>query len=399
MIRPAVLAITGIVLATAAGTITHTNARASASVTLVRVPHGGIQPEVAIDLEGVLHLIYFEGTPAAGNLFYVRSQDAGATFSAPVRVNSQAGSAVAIGTIRGGQLAIGRGGRVHVAWNGSDAASPRGLPNPADGHPSAPLLYARSNPTGTSFEPQRNLMTRSVTLDGGGSIGADAAGRVYAAWHALEAGRAAGEDQRVVWVARSDDDGATFAPERPAWHAGTGACGCCALRIAASAADREPYVLFRAATTVTDRDMYVLVSDDHARTFRGSMVQPWRIASCQMTSMSLAPSGSRMLGAWETGGQVQFGAIDRAAARIPAAIAPPGEPGTRKHPRLTANAQGQILLVWTEGTGWARGGSLAWQIFDSSLHPTGEHGSASGIPVWSFGSAVARRDGGFLVFY
>src|SRR5262245_44919829 len=92
------------------------------SVELVRVPHGGIQPEAALDVTGTLHLLYFAGEPRAGDLFYVRSTDYGKTFSTPVRVNSQQGSAIATGTIRGGQLAIGRGDRVHVVWNGSDEA-------------------------------------------------------------------------------------------------------------------------------------------------------------------------------------------------------------------------------------------------------------------------------------
>src|SRR5262245_27033938 len=116
----------------------------SAPVALVRVPHGGIQPEAALDAYGTLHLLYFAGESRGGDLFYVRSTDYGQTFSTPVRVNSQPGSAIATGTIRGGQLAVGRGGRVHVVWNGSDEAKPRGLVNPASGKAEAPFLYSRS---------------------------------------------------------------------------------------------------------------------------------------------------------------------------------------------------------------------------------------------------------------
>jgi len=113
-------------------------------VTLVRVPGNGIQPEAVVDGRGVLHVLYFAGEARGGNLFYIRSSDFGVTFSPPIRVNNQAGSAIATGTIRGGQLAV-RAGRIHVAWNGSDSAMPRGLVNPASGQPSAPFLYARSN--------------------------------------------------------------------------------------------------------------------------------------------------------------------------------------------------------------------------------------------------------------
>jgi hypothetical protein len=114
---------------------------------------------VVVDGRGIMHLLYFDGEPPAGDLFYVRSKDYGQTFSTPIRVNTQPGSAIATGTIRGGQIAIGRNGRVHVTWNGSDTANPRGVRNPADGQATAPFLYARSNTEGTQFEPQRNLTT------------------------------------------------------------------------------------------------------------------------------------------------------------------------------------------------------------------------------------------------
>ena len=89
---------------------------AQPSVSLIRVPNGGIQPQVEVR-DGVVHLVYFTGEPGHGDLYYVRSRDYGRTFSAPMRVNSPH-SAIAVGAIRGAQLAIGRNGRVHVAWNG-----------------------------------------------------------------------------------------------------------------------------------------------------------------------------------------------------------------------------------------------------------------------------------------
>ena len=84
-------------------------------VETIRVPHGGVQPQVAFDRKGVLHLVYMVGDAAHSDVFHVRSTDGGRTFSAPVRVNSQAGSAIAMGTVRGAQLAIGRDGWIrHV---------------------------------------------------------------------------------------------------------------------------------------------------------------------------------------------------------------------------------------------------------------------------------------------
>src|SRR3954463_15372387 len=136
------------------------------AVALVRVPQGGIQPEATVDSHGTLHLLYFAGEARGGNLFYVRSTDYGRTFSTPIRVNGQEGSAIATGTIRGGQLAVGHGGRVHVAWNGSDGATPRGLVNPESGKAEARFLSSRPNANGGVFEPQRDLAQRSYGVDG-----------------------------------------------------------------------------------------------------------------------------------------------------------------------------------------------------------------------------------------
>src|SRR5262245_29797482 len=75
-------------------------AEKTGKVTLLRVPDKGIQPQVAVDAKGVVHLIYFRGEPGHGDVFYVRSDD-DARFSEPLRVNSQPGSVIAAGSIRG----------------------------------------------------------------------------------------------------------------------------------------------------------------------------------------------------------------------------------------------------------------------------------------------------------
>src|SRR5438045_3785239 len=75
--------------------------------------------------------------------------------------------------------------------------------------------YAGLDDEGTAFEPQRNVIQAANGLDGGGSVAADDSGNVYVAWHAPEPG-GKGEDNRRVWVARSTDEGKTFAREKPA---------------------------------------------------------------------------------------------------------------------------------------------------------------------------------------
>jgi len=370
---------------------------AEAGVELVRVPNGGVQPEIAVDRAGVAHMVYLSGEPGAANVFYVRSADGGKSFSPAVRVNSQEASAIATGTIRGAQIAIGRSGIVHVAWNGSDAALPRPPVNPRTKRAGMPMLYARANAAGTAFEPQRNLMTRTTNLDGGGSIAADARGGVYVAWHGNSITGEDGEDARRIWIARSADDGVTFETERPVSDPATGVCGCCAVRLAATPGG-ELQLLYRAATDKVHRDIYSMVSRDQGRTFAGARVQGWEIGACPMTSMSIV-AGSRVLRAWETDGQVYFNSTAAGDPPKTPPVAGGSEPMRRKHPRLAVNQQGTVLLAWTDGTAWARGGSLAWQAFGADGRPTSVEGTRPGIPVWSFAAVLARPDGGFTIFY
>ena len=153
--------------------------QAATGVKLVRVPDRGIQPQAAVDTEGTLHLIYLGDEPGSANVYYVRKPADAEKFSKPMRVNSQPGSAIAIGSIRGAQLALGKANRVHVAWNGSGKAEPKGKVKYGN-----PMLYSRLADDGQAFEPQQMVIREAYRLDGGGSVAADRDGNVYVAWHA-----------------------------------------------------------------------------------------------------------------------------------------------------------------------------------------------------------------------
>jgi hypothetical protein len=355
-----------------------------AGVTTIRVPEGGIQPQV-VERDGVVHLIYFSGAPAKGDIFYVSSRDYGKTFSKPLQVNHVAGSAIAIGNIRGAQIAVGRGGRVHVAWNGTE---PEGR---------LPMYYTRLNDAGTAFEPERNLIRSAYGIDGGGSVAADAQGNVYVFWHAPAPGLK-GEQNRRVWVARSGDDGRDFEAERVAFDRPVGACGCCGLKSYADASGNL-YVLFRSADNVMNRDIWLLSSTDHAATFKGTDVSHWNIGACVMSAESFASSPNGVLAAWETEKQAYFGLVHPGSDKISEPVAAPGVPKNRKYPVVASNGRGETLFAWTEGMAWKKGGEVAWQIYDKDRKSQGAAGKAAGVPVWGVIAAFAKPDGDFVVLY
>ena len=391
--RPGLLLIaTTIGLTVLYGAVTFVRARAaSPTVSLARTPGGGIQPQALIDNNGVIHLIYYTGDPGHGDIYYVHKKAGeNAPFSEPIRVNSTPGSAIAVGTIRGAQLALGKDNRVMVVWNGSDRAQ--------NGPGGSPMLFASLNGGGTAFEPERNLITKHGGLDGGGSVAADDTGNVYVVWHAIAPGTP--EDGGNIYLARSTDNGKSFAAEKRINPEVTGACGCCSMR---AYVDKKGsvYVLYRSASNGgASRDTILLVSNNRGATFSSSMVQRWPVNACPMTSFSLAEAGNQVLGAWETSQGVYYGKMASGASAFGAITAPSGVGvGGRKYPVAVPNSKGQVLVAWAEGCGWAHGGSVAWQVYDKNGQPSGTKGHADGVPTWSLISAVPRPDGTFILFY
>jgi len=117
-----------------------------------------------------------------------------------------------------------------------------------------------------------------------------------------------------------------------------------------------------------------------------------------MSSAWLGPGPDSALAAWETKGQVWFAAIDPRNGEVSQPIAPTRE-NSQKHPLAVPSRRGETLLVWTEGTGWQKGGAVVWQVFDRDGKPTLTKGRQDGVPVWSLAAAVTRSDGNFEIFY
>ena len=355
-------------------------------VDIVAVPDGGIQPQAAVDAVGTIHLLYFKGEPGGGDLYYVRQQAGETAFEAPLRVNTESATAIATGSVRGGQLAVGRSGWIHVAWNGAHPIDRGGVQH-------TPMWYARLPPRGAQFQPQRAIGTHTKYLDGGGAVAADRDGHVYVAWHA--AGDAEGEPNRRIYVAMSADDGARFGAET-AYAADGGACGCCGIETLADGAARLQ-ILYRAAGAGIHRDaMWMTVGP------RGASppvrLQPWELPACPMTTFAMARASDGIVAAWETQQQIQTALLDPVRGVASDVTAMAGA-AIRKHPSVAVNAAGDRLFAWTEGTAWARGGTVAWEMRDRSGVMVAAGANAGRVPVWGLVAAVARPDGSFVILH
>ena len=345
-----------------------------AAIRVEDVPENGLQPEVVVAEDGTAHLVYLRGDPKAADVRYTWRK-AGQPWRPGVTVNSAPGSAIAVGTIRGAQVALGGGSAVHVLWNGTGAR--------------APLGYARK-PGGTAgFEPQRDLLGDTLALDGGASIAADGKGSVYAVWHAGEAGGKPGEDRRLVFVRTSRDEGRTFGKPDALNRMRPGVCACCSLR-ALAGPDSPLRVFFRSASTLDNRVMTLVSGPGDASPPRE--VEPWKTGTCPMSSTALVGRQKNLLGAWETAGTIRAAWIsDPAFAAVTVASK------EAKHPALAINAGGNVLAAWVEGSGWNRGGTVAWRELDAQLKPAGERREAGRVPAWGKVAAYAEPGGDFVL--
>src|SRR5262249_24942074 len=116
----------------------------------------------------------------------------------------------------------------------------------------------------------------SAIADGGCTVAADPTGNVCVAWHGQKKNGESGEQNRKVWVARSADDGKTFALETPAWTEATRACACCSMRAFAHQKG-SIYLRYGAANERVTRGMYLLASTDRGKSFGGAPLDDWKI--------------------------------------------------------------------------------------------------------------------------
>ena len=160
--------------------------------------------------------------------------------------------------------------------------------------------------------------------------------------------------------------------------------------------DGALHVLYRVATDDKRRDTAWLMM--RGTTARPPVrLHPWEIQSCPMTTYALAEAGDGLVAAWETAQQIYSTSLNPKTGSVATIAEMPGK-GSRKHPSVAINGSGDRLIAWTEGTAWNRGGTAAWRLTDRNGTQIGASQNAGTVPVWGLVSAVALRDGSFVVF-
>ena len=373
---------------------------------------GGSASDAALASEpgtGDLLATWVAGDSASTQLFFSRSSDRGASWSAPVRITSDAHDVAPTGEASPRIVAAGRG-RIAVAW-------PRPVPVPGRQWPASAIRVARSHDGGRTWSAPVTVNDDTASAPGGHNFhGAAWVGDsgIMVAWlderhgdsavmarASLTAAEPTSEPDAVVYTAFSPDFGVSWEPNRPVWGA---ACPCCRVTLArmndggALAAWRQhypgnirdvviaPVAAVRSEPVRVHRDDWVFPGCPHAGPAvaigaDGSRHVVWytgrtggagmyyaRIDSAGRTGDALtlvtgdhiAPSHAAAVALGDGGALAAYDAASDGSrliglarigrdGRIVWKTTVPGSAGGR-YPQLAQAADGTVLLAWTGDT-------------------------------------------------
>lgn len=302
-------------------------------VHVIKAPTGCFVPDVVMDAKGVLHMVYALNR----NAYYVRSTDNAATFTPPVQVNSDGTVEFKMGE-RGSKLAVGSDGAVHVVW--VDCWSP-GV--------KTFVRYSRSIDGGKTFEPLKAVS--SISGVDGVTLAASGSGDVRAFWHVAQPPQKEIPQATWIHVARSTDNGVTFAHDEPIQidnHTGL-ACSMCMMR-ARFGEDGTAYLAFRSAEK-NIRDFYLLRAPKGENRFTAVPVNRdhWELMKCPMCGpeLTVGPDG-RLLCAFMSRHKV-FWAVSDHGTNFRLHVTTPEHEQDEIYPTAVANRRGEVLFVWQVG--------------------------------------------------
>lgn len=356
---------------------------APSEVKVIKAPRGCFVPDVIVDARGVLHMVY----ALDRNAWYTFSADRGATFTPPVKVNTEGLVTFTMGE-RGPKLALGKGGAIHVAWQ--DLWTP------------GAKVYAktaRSLDGGKSFETPKAVA--ATPGDDGVSIAADAKGNVVVFWHVMSPVQKAVPQATWLHLSRSLDGGLTYQPEEHVKISNISelACSMCMTR-ARAGEDGKVYLAYRGAEK-NIRDFYVLKGGITENNFTSLRVNTdnWEIPTCPMCGpeLTLTPQG-RALCAFMSRNKVYWALTDEQRSQFQLHVATPANEKDEIYPAAVANRKGEVLFVWQVGPMSTRGqATVKWACYTADGKFSGRQGVLGTTTSGTKATAFVGDDDNFYI--
>ena len=155
----------------------------SAPLNVSKSSGSSFNPLISVDRQGGINVVWISDAPGSNDVFFSRSTDGGATFSAPLNLSNDRADSLSP------QLAVDGSGNINVVWESDDITFG--------------ILFSHSTDGGATFSAPVDLATNT-----GGSFGAQLAlapdGSISVVWE---------DDSNsgsTISYSRSIDNGATF---------------------------------------------------------------------------------------------------------------------------------------------------------------------------------------------
>ena len=333
-----------------------------------------ISPEIAVGPDGAINLIWLDkgltkdrpppkprkhgehSHRSATDLYFSRSEDGGATWSKPVRVNREPGEVWGFAVSKP-RVKVGPTSTIHIFYPANDKSA-------EIGKDIVSAKYTRSTDNGETFERGR-IVNRPADFDQEGLLGENLAatfsfgtmavgpdGSVYTAWQ--DVGEMVDNaDGAAVHMSVSRDDGKTFTKEKAVIEGGT-VCPCCQLTMA-FAGDQ---VLLGYRKIYDDgRDSTIAMSSDRGNSFVAEARLPmarWDINGCPLKTTEMAVDGAQIYTASYTGGEDPPGVYFTHSADGGQSFAAPiqvhASAPYSDAPQLSLAGDGRVRVIWQAKT-------------------------------------------------
>jgi hypothetical protein len=372
-------------IALALVTCTDVSRRGGGAPTVVLAVDGRSNSHVTLAADGAHVAAAWLASGAAGaDVFAAMSEDGGAHFGAPVRVNDIEGDAAGNGEQPPRVVLKDRA--VTVVW----VSKRQGVSG---------IRAAESNDGGRTFLPSRTISPQGVTGARGWESAALADdGVLHAAWLDGRNAQPMAAGQHEHGAMRQDIVHVMWRPGEPVVETpvAENVCFCCKTGVATRG--RDVFVVWRHLFAGGVRDIAVARSADGGRTFGAAVrvsADNWKIDACPDDGPSLAIDGDGALHvAWPTlltGGGAAHMAIFAAVSRDGGATFSPrarvdASATGASHPRIAIASDGAAAIVWDEAAPDGRRVMLR----------AGERPARAIAPAGTY-PAIAPVPGGFLV--
>lgn len=330
-----------------------------------------ISPEIAVGPDGAINIVWLDKGLTANrpapkprkpgehshrsvtDLYFSRSEDGGASWSTPVRVNDTDGEVWGF-SVSKPRIEVGPTGTIHVFYPANDRSD--SLDKDV-----VSARYRRSTDNGKSFSAPITmnrpvLKDREDVLGEGlastnsfGTMGVAPDGTVIAAWQNIATMRDSTDGADAIVVV-SKDDGKTFSEEILA-VGGNNICPCCQLTLAFG---EDSTALMGLRYLFEDgRDSQVARSTNGGSNFSmaGRLdLDPWPINGCPLKPTELAVDGGNVYAATYTGGEANPGLYFTVSTDGGDSFSGKrqvhSEAAVADAPALTVDKAGNVRLVW-----------------------------------------------------